>query len=468
MKENNDMYLIKLFLFMFIISCSFDAGSRRTLIGAGSSSPFSETDKDVIVTSNCVCQGGESLGFESGCPAFCSTKLHAEQMLYITAEVRPEVLRKYNFNTLEEWCSVEREDDSGEVLNENPACLIEAENELDDEFQEFDPVSLRNNEIIFDVGALKTDANYIVTLFEAASGDEATTFSVRKIAPGGGNFAPLARDFVSTYECLRSIIDTNLPNGVAEFELNYYFYGNQPNKLPNPLLQDMTCTDLNGVFLSRINNIFQIWSGGDARFSIEDKMPIEDMIETKLGSSLSELGVDGSLFLPYFHNERPLDEDSDEETPLLGFLMTSFPVNNSGDGVHKCLTNLDYNGPNELYEEIGITIGNIDTTPLYLAQRQDLPLPIDQSLAQNFILVTKQMVQNIWYTKGPNGIDPVGLNPDARTETGIQMKNSNSIYFQHLGFLKDETHGEYRIIHPGKVGENIIPHDKRIGCIPKI
>ncbi len=471
-------------LLLFTSSCALENASRSKNRGLGESSGpvFSS---DVLLMSACACQAGVSLSLGNSCDAFCQNKTHQNRLLHIETLVDPIVLENFGFDTLEQWCKEERLDDSGEVINDNPGCVLEAIDEVRNTTEELE-VIISNDEIIVDLTALRTDVNYILTLFERSSGDSSSTLQTMVSLPNGSGVKAPDTVIVHNYECTKTLGPTDQEPDRPDLpvEVNYFWSIHNPINDIDPSLSNLACRVTDGApgfrnfFYQYLDLEFLIWSPIDIKFSRNNEgvMLIQEGIEKRLGIS----NTNADLFVDFKLHNRPISSDTEEEPKVLGHILNSIFVNpNNQSQVVRCLDERDYlSSADELYHELAKTLQGdlpnpVITEALYIAERESITFPgpytppIEET--QNFILVTKSMINQKWYWKFNNQAQKI-LNSDGTMENGDLLPTAQKIYFTHTSLSDPFFPKEYKIVHPSDNATqsgSIIPHDRRIGCVPK-
>lgn len=471
--------------------------------------PFDEPSRPSEVvfmqSGHCGCLNGEPITLGS-CTSFCSGKSAATPTLFVDIEIDEsnsvvENTGGINLNTLNKWCTTEisyQDEETGDIITTeaSPSCSLEVKDEngvtgsLD-----FTPVPGATTAQI-DITQLDEDKTYRLTFVEVVSGARSNTIQVRKVSdpvvdPVGG---PVAVEPVFQYTCmLRNFLPIDDSNGVlyeTQNRQHFYFIAETrpeplPGVFPNVYCHDFQTygeTPINTPLLEEQPGVFFTWKKWDPRFfdlNENEKLEIHELLEQKIREQGVSVSQTPEVFFPLeYPTGLSFSQSSDGSSgsaggeadvqKVLGFYLTPFIDSEDGFKAY-CPTQQNYYGTNPLLVAMRDLIG-VDTEALYIAK---------QDSVCDYILVPESLIKQIWFYKEngqhiePNSDTIVGKQVQfywpADTTSPFIKKSDQSIYT-----IKSSTEIGQGTGCPASAGTNqqsntsFPPHDKRIGCIPKL
>jgi len=447
---------------------------------------------------HCGCLAGEPVTLGT-CQSFCSSKSAQNPTLFVDIEI-DEANSDFGINTLNKWCTQEityEDPETGEVqvVEASPSCRIEIKDEDGSSGSlDFTPVAGATSAQI-DITNLDDDKTYRMTFVELVSGARSNTIQVRKVSspvvdPVGG---PLAIEPVFKYACMNRLFISNDQNGQILYETfarqHYYFIAETrpeplPGYFPNIYCHDYQTygeTPINNPLIEETPGHFFTWKKWDPRFfdlNENQKLEIHEILEQKIIEQGSTVSNTPEVFFELDYPNGPqfsqsgdgsAASSSDESDPIsLGFYMTPFIDFQNGYKAY-CPTQANYYGTNPLLVAMRDVVG-VDTEALYIAKQDGVC---------DFILIPENIIKNIWfYLENGNHIEP-----NSDTIAGKQVQ----FYWPAdpaSPFIKKSNQRVYTLKSAAEVGSacstsggNVAdeapntsypPHDKRIGCIPKL
>lgn len=454
---------------------------------------------------HCGCLNGEPITLGS-CRSFCSGRTAQTPTLFVDIEIDEAVsivegTGGINLNTLNKWCTTEisyQDEETGDIITTeaSPSCRLEVKDEngitgsLD-----YTPVPGATTAQI-DITQLDEDKTYRLTFVELVSGARSNTIQVRKtsdpvVDPVGG---PLAIEPVFQYTCmLRNFIPIDDSSGVL-FETNtrqhFYFIAETrpeplPGTFPNVYCHDFQTfgeTPINNPLLEEKPGVFFTWKKWDPRFfdlNENQKLEIHELLEQKIREQGVNISETPEVFFELkYPNGLSFSQSSDGSSGSgggeqsaersLGFYLTPFIDFDDGFKAY-CPTQDNYYGTNPLLVAMRDLVGE-DTEALYIAK---------QDSVCDYILVPESLVKEIWfYIENGQHIEP-----NSDTIVGKQVQ----FYWPAdptSPFIKKSDQKIYTIQAANEIGTgngcpqaastnpqsntSFPPHDKRIGCVPKL
>ncbi|MBG59268.1 MAG: hypothetical protein CMJ16_02295 [Peredibacter sp.] len=443
----------------------------------------------------CGCRAGEAITLGADCTSFCEGKNHAEEFLYVDVTVNEEI-ETSSLVDLAGWCSkplsyINPETEEVEQIQEQAACQaqVKDENGVTGALTMEQPTS-GNTTLKIDIALLDPDKTYRLNIAEVQSGASSNTIQVRKLSaritdPVGG---PLATMPVNQYTCLNRTVSTEEGTGQAFFDSaarSHYYFTNEdrPDPLPetysNIFCHDFLIygtTPINDPLLEETPGQFTVWSKWDPRFFDLDgtengtTIEIHKILQQKIEDQGYTVDTPPSVFFPLEYYNGPPITNSDGQTSepqqkQLGYYMLPYVDDTTFKAY--CPTALHYNSENPLFSAMKEVVGH-DTEGLYIAKQEN---------ECDYILITETVLKKIWFYK-ENGTH---FQPNDNTVAGKKVQ----FYWPadpDSPFIKKSHQRTYTVKRPDELscdGTNVQdnandatntfpPHDKRIGCVPKI
>ncbi len=507
----------------FLVSCLDSVPRNRPTFAPTQSASSTDTDTDTtgeeveftppsrpdgivfMQTGHCGCLNGEPITL-GACTSFCSGKNAQNPTLFVDIEIDEsrsivEGSIGQNLNTLSKWCSTEiqyQDPETGDVLvsETSPSCRLEVKDEngvtgsLD-----YTPVPGATTAQI-DITNLDEDKTYRVTFVEIVSGARSNTIQVRKVSdpvvdPVGG---PVAVEPVFQYSCMSRAFLPN-DNGQVLYEgnsrQNFYFIAEtRPEPLPG-IFPNIYCHDyqiygetpINNPLLEEQPGVFFTWKKWDPRFfdlNENEKLEIHELLEQKIREQGVNISETPEVFFELKYPNGPTfsqsndgsgaasQGDSASAQRVLGYYLTPFIDFEDGYKAY-CPTQDNYYGTNPLLVAMRDLIG-VDTEALYVAKQESIC---------NYILVPESTIKEIWfYIENGQHIEPnsdtiVGKQiqfywPADPSSPYIKKSDQRTFTVQQASDIGTGT-GCASPTNPDAANTtNYPPHDKRIGCIPKL
>lgn len=506
--------LLTLMMLTILSSCLDNIPRNRPTFAptqaASNSSDADETEVETFVepsrpdgivfmqSGHCGCLNGEPITLGS-CVSYCANKAAQTPTLFVDIEI-DEANTDFGINTLSKWCSqeisyVDEETEETIVTEASPSCIIET---IDEDGStgsiEFSPIAGATTAQI-DITNLSEDKTYRLTFVEIVSGARSNTIQVRKVStpitdPVGG---PLQLEPVFQYSCINRLFIPNEDNGQILYESygrqHFYFIAETrpeplPAFFPNIYCHDFQTygeTPVNDPLLEETPGHFFVWKKWDPRFfDLNDntKMEIHELLEQKIKEQGVNVTQTPEIFFELkYPNGLQFQQTSDGSAPegadqsselSLGFYLSPFIDFQNGYKAY-CPTQANYYGTNPLLVAMRDIVG-VDTEALYIAKQDGVC---------DFIMVPEHVVKDIWFYKENN----VHIEPNSDTIVGKQVQ----FYWPAdptSPFIKKSDQRVYTIkaaseianactnsggnVSDGAPSTSYPPHDKRIGCVPKL
>ncbi len=451
----------------------------------------------IIQPNHCACQNAKPISL-GNCEAICSEKNSGAnpetRLLYFETQTTAEISAT-DIEDIWGFCNTLPRDGSLTA-----SCSIEVKDEKGNtNTLAFEPEKGATSFSV-EVGGLSEDETYRLSIIENNSGARSTTIQMRLISDliedniGG----PLALMPVNQYSCLfrTGVIDSTDGSFIIEDVNRFHFYfisATRPEPLKASSLQTVNCHDMelygttpiNSPLLEETTNVFTVWNREDPRFynlGGEGKLRVHELLEQNIrlqGQTLSSsLNLFFELEWPSGIDDGDTGVGSEEDEGVaetisnkLGYYMTPFIDSETYKAY--CPTQQHYYSNSALFKAMREIIG-IDTEGLYAAKQDNVC---------DFILIRETVLKKIWfYIEGGQHIQPTS---DTVAGKKIQFywpadpsspyikKSHQRVYTLKQGneiscgsaSVPDDSSGS-----SGSDGirSNYPPHDKRIGCIPKL
>ena len=501
-----------LFICVFAASCLEDESRMRPtinpyqdLITGGDDDADDKSDKFELPTRPdgavylqsgfCGCSEGEAITLGANCVSFCEGKNHPEEFLYVDVKVGEEI-ETSSLVDLAGWCTkplsyTDPETGAIEQIQVDASCQAQFKDENGSTGGvTVDTISSGDTSVKINIALLDPDKTYRLKIAETQSGASSNTIQVRKVSarvtdPVGG---PLALMPVNQYTCLNRTVSSEEGTGQAFFDSaqrsHYYFINeDRPDPLPDTY-SNIFCHDfliygttpINDPLIEETPGQFTVWSKWDPRFfdlsGAEDgtTTEIHKILQQKIEDQGYSVDTPPSVFFPLeYYNGPPITNNDGETTEPqqkhLGYYMLPY-VDDSTFKAY-CPTAEHYNSENPLFSAMKEVVG-VDTEGLYIAKQVNVC---------DYILITESVLKKIWFYK-ENGQH---FEPTDNTVAGKKVQ----FYWPadpDSPFIKKSHQRTYTIKKPDELScgstnvsdnaneanQSFPPHDKRIGCVPKM
>lgn len=434
----------------------------------------------------CVCQDKKAISYGPTCATFCSDKdTQGSQTLFASFNVSDTI----GLGNLYAWCKTSL---SGDPSEENPNCEMLAE----DSSGNISPmeVFLKPNGNSIEVrniqNYLSEDRPYLLTLIEINSRATSNTAQIILYSDNGeGQAGPLRQSPITQYQCMRRLNEVSEGNNsiytMHAFPLHFYFVAGLP---PTPVpagTPSIFCHDIfnpaygpvDSAFYPRLKEragVFNLWDTTDPRFAngTDGRKIANASIIKKAKTYGSTIPANSNFFQefkwqtgPQFQSE---GNNTPAEQPVLGYFMA--PWINEQTNVSFCLNSTHYNGDVPLYRAIGEVVG-ANTEGIYIAEKE--PASMQGSDGQyyqeekDFILIRESDLKAVWF-------EIVNSAPRKPASDNVANKAVYLYYPFNKASPYDRTLEQrlYRVkstfeLSGGTPTGSPIPHDKKMGCVPK-
>ncbi len=454
----------------------------------------------------CGCKDGKPVTF-GNCITFCASKGGTGGLAFLYADftVTEDISLNPSLENVFNWCNLPLEGDTT-----NPRCQMEAKDETGN-VANLEVVPIANsNSVRVDISDLLEDKTYLLTLFEQNSKAKSDTTQIIKTTEqiDVDLLGTLRVSPVSQYTCIiRDYEMEELPTGGTDY---WYSFGYRkhfyyiPRNAPPTLIgnsKDVFCHDIvqkgmkdNAIFPRLENNpgIFSLWDSMDPRFFDNNGNQIIDITDViyqktkNFGGSISKTAKFFNLLPTQFqlvvNNPVAEGEESSPTTALpLGYYMA--PWIDTSTSKSFCLTSEHYNSTNALYKAFRDVIG-VDTEGIYIAEKEAETTTNSEGdevpVQKDYLLIRETDLKSVWFHV-KNGV--------LTKPTDANVANVTTYFYYPLNtltpFVKSSTQKLYRVksaaeltaesvpnesngtSNPGVPGQSP-PHDKKIGCIPKL
>lgn len=456
----------------------------------------------------CACKNGKPVSY-GNCTTFCASKPSTDnsEKLYANFTVT-EAITKSGLNSVFGWCKANLETDT-----DNPECKLQAKDE-NNTITELDvDINTNSNSIVVNVdNNLAFDKTYILTLVEKSSGAKSNSiqfikFSTDITLPIIG---PLKIASVNQYTCLVRNFATDDGNGDVYFEEAYrlHFY-NHPRIPPKAVPTGMAYFVCHDIFsplyglqdqepyprLETIEGALKFWDETDPRFYDNNEngiIDINDGIISKVKAYGSNISGTINLFQKrqWYNSDvclGSLEEGGGggggaslpTELPLLGYTLPSWIDSKTYRAY--CPTAVHYNSNNALFKALRDYIG-VDTEAYYAGAKFQEDTSAVGACLTDIVLLREQDIKQVWfYFK--NGVPTVPTD-DIIANVAVYFyyplnKASPYVKTSTQKLFRVQTAKELNAILNGATtspdtasssgsSSKLPPHDRRLGCIPKL
>lgn len=467
--------------------------------------PFRPNDEIFFENGFCGCKNGQPITL-GNCGSFCSSKNVENETLYLTVELSSEITGKEYLGDLKGWCTNELIDpNTNEPIVTNPSCQITAKDENGNVGALTMPeLSSGQTNLEINISTLDPNKTYRIEIKEITSGATSKTIQVRKYEappeePIGG---PLWTVPVSQYTCLWRLYSTQGSSIFYEDIQRVHFYftdETRPEPLPNNVA-DIYCHDIymygstpiNNPLLEETPGSYTLWSLWDPRFypdpNIEggEVLRVNEILRQKVEDMGYSMTTPPNLFYKFEwangvsvtsgsgggdSSSGGSDSSTDGSADLveLGWYMTPWIDQNTFKAY--CPKQTHYYSSNQLFVAMRDIIG-VDTEGLYIAKQENV---------NDHILINETLLKQIWFYIEANQ----HIEPNNDTVVGKQIQfywppdpDSPFVRKSHQNVFTVKSAQEVSSGDSGSVStdqqnadgssSSYPPHDKRLGCIPKL
>lgn len=453
----------------------------------------------------CGCKDGKAVTF-GNCATFCADKNTAgTAIFYANFTVTEAISLNTSLETVFGFCNNPIAGDTA-----NPKCLLAVKDESGNTTNLDVTTTSGSNSIKVDMSGLAEDKTYIVNLFEQNSKSKSDSVQFIKDSTqtsvellGTLKVAP-----ISQFTCIiRNYEKEEAASGAvtywytAGFRRHYYYL---PRNVPDPLSglsKEAFCHDVvtygvkdDATFprLENIPGIFNFWDTQDPRFFDNNgngTLDVNDVIVQKTKNFGGSIPASSNFFAKFsglqlvITNPNSTTTSTTANQPALGYYMAPWIDTSTSSYRSFCLTSTEYNSPtNALYKAFRDIIG-VDTEGLYIAEKgaQTIEDANGNPVTTNpdYLLLRESDLKAVWfYVK--NGV--------LTKPTEENVANVTTYFYYPLNkstpFVKSSTQELYRVRSAAELTSNsnvssnstttsgsvgsFPPHDKKIGCIPKL
>ncbi len=452
----------------------------------------------------CGCNNGKPVTF-GNCAAFCSTKnTGGVSILYANFTVT-EAISLSGLGNVFNFCNQPLETDTA-----NPKCLLEIKDEAGNVSNLDVTTTANSNSIRVDISNLAEDKTYLIKLYEQSSKSGSDTVQIIKDSTqtnvdllGTLKIAP-----ISQFTCIiRNYLKEEAASGAITYwytagHRRHYYY--LPRNAPDALQgfsKEAFCHDVvkygtkDDATFPRLENtpgVFNFWDTQDPRFFDNNGnsiMDINDVIIQKTKNFGGGTLPATSNYFAKFSGLQLVIANPDSTTtttnaaqPALGYYMAPWIDTNTSSYKSFCLTTEHYNSQtNALYKAFRDVVG-VDTEGLYIAEKaaETIQDANGNNVTTNpdYLLLRETDLKAVWfYVK--NGV---------LTKPTEENVSNVTTYFYHplnktTPFIKSSSQQLYRVKSAQELASGSVsggsttttgttgmfpPHDKKIGCIPKL
>lgn len=490
---------------MLVLSACQEAPRQAAFIdlGAVSEEPPPEPEPEVptrpsnaIFFKNdfCACNNSKPVIISgTSCVNFCAGKnTNNTDTLYFGFTIGSE-LPAAGLENVSQWCK--------KAIGEstNPSCVLTVKSTAGDEPLITFDFSKEGNNFSANISALAYDKTYIITLKEPSSGAVSDSIQLRKISDNTPSpLGPLWTQPITQYTCM-NIQAADDGQYLSAIRLNYYFI---ERFRPDPLPAGITNIYCHDVFSNGPNDsstyprleetagALALWSAEDPRFYDRDssgQIEINEIIFNKIKSYGGNLAAPESYFFIMKNPSGPSVPELgiNASTVDIGYLMRYF-FDNTGSYAY-CPTQAHYNSNDPRLKAIGDVV-QVDTEGVYYGCRENLTYrDVNnevQPLVGNVLTLRESDLKKVWFY-----FDPVTKQPTEPKSVSALRNNLIKFYYpfdfntpyirkshQHEYTIRDALYVSQKKCDPSASGgspstsnstSTQIPHDKRLGCIPK-
>ncbi len=447
----------------------------------------------------CVCKDRKVYSYGS-CSSFCANKGTAGQpILYASFNVGPEILLNTAFNDLKGWCNNVLEGSTSQA-----GCVLKAK-DAEGNIKEAQ-VILSGNTLTANLSALEEDKTYQLQLVETSSGSTSNTTQIIRysVDVASASLGVLKPAPISQYACVIKSLTSERINGVTNvfsdfaYKVHFYFLPSNPPEpisatSPNIICHDpISNSEADDIEFERLdlkagpNSPFTLWDKTDPRFFDNNNNTfndVNDIIIQKTKNFGSTIGASTNFFTTFTWPGSPVSSTTAGDTTAnrpLGYYMQ--PWIDSNTFLSYCLNSTHYNSSNALFRAMGDVL-QVDTEGLYVGVKAAESVNVDGTTytgVKDYLLVRESDLKRVWFYKN-------GSTPTAPSDANVRnvavyfyypfnfaspyIKSSGQRVFQVKG-AEELSNTATNTSNTGTTssGTNLQypPHDRKIGCVPKI
>lgn len=451
----------------------------------------------------CGCKDGKPVTF-GNCATFCSTKNTGGVSIFYANFTVTEAISLSGLENVFNFCNQPLETDTA-----NPKCLLEVKDESGTSVSLDVTTTANSNSIRVDISNLAEDKTYLLRLYEQNSKAGSDTIQIIKDSSqtnvdllGTLKLAP-----ISQFTCIiRNFLKEEAAGGsinywyTAGFRRHYYYL---PRNAPDPLQgfsKEAFCHDVvkygtkDDATFPRLENtpgVFNFWDTQDPRFFDNNgngTLDVNDVIVQKTKNFGGSIPASSNFFAKFsglqlvIANPNETSTSTTANQPALGYYMAPWIDTNTSSYKSFCLTSEHYNSPtNALYKAFRDVIG-VDTEGLYIAEKPSETIEDANGNAvttnPDYLLIRESDLKAVWfYVK--NGV--------LTKPTEENVANVTTYFYHPLNktnpTIKSSSQQLYRVKSAQELASGGVsgsatttsgsvgmfpPHDKKIGCIPKL
>ncbi len=446
----------------------------------------------------CVCKDNKSVA-NGSCSTICASKSTGGiEKLYANFTVGADISLS-GLGSVSGWCSTL-------LANEtvNPKCVIEAK-DAEGSISIVDvTVPSGTNSLTADLSKLSYDKTYLLTLVEQTSKSKSDSAQIIKYSTdiAISTLGPLKPALISQYTCVVKGLYTETTGTQVDtfseyaYRLHFYFLPSAP---PSPISSGtagLICYDaLNPAYnkfddseeyprLELRPGVFSLWDKNDARFydnNANTYLDINDVIVQKTKNFGATIPANTNFFAKFSWPGSPTVSteagNSTATNQSIGYYMA--PWIDTSTFKSYCLGSTHYNSSNALFKAMRDVIG-VDTEGLYVGEKAAESLTTTSgtvTIPKDYILIRETDLKQVWFYM------KAGV-PTAPTDANVA---DVAVYFYYplnkdAPYVRSSSQRIYRVKSAVDLSSTatssaatstgaattVPPHDRKIGCIPKV
>ncbi len=461
--------------------------------------PLEPTRPDLAISFKadyCACKDGKAVSY-GNCASFCSTKgTGGAEQLFANFDVTADISLT-GLKNVAGWCNT-----IISATAANPECVIEAKDSNNNILRAPVITYPSGNSIVADVTSLAQDETYVLTLVEVSSGARSKPVQILKPSQETplSLLGPLKIAPISQYSCVirQFSLDPQTQDPFYEkaYRVHFYFLPRlRPSKVDastifcHDIVKYGTADEEGRERFEEIPGVFNLWDTSDPRFFDNNGNGNDDINEV-IAQKVQNFGggtlTAGSKFFIKFSwpgsptlSDEAGNSSSTSSTQPIGHYMAPW-IDQQNQFKSFCLNSSHYNSTSALFKAFRDIVG-VDTEGLYVGEKS--PETVFSSNGQvigtgvkDYILIRESDLKAVWYYMN-NGV------PTAPTDDNVA---NVAVYFNYplnkaSPFIKTSTQRIYRVrgaselsntatntSQPTGTSSPYPPHDRKIGCIPKL
>ncbi|HXH30770.1 MAG TPA: hypothetical protein VNJ01_08140 [Bacteriovoracaceae bacterium] len=451
----------------------------------------------------CACKDRKPISY-GNCSSFCASRsTGGAETLYASFNVT-EAISLSGLGNVDAWCNTLLPEDT-----QNPICYLEAKDEQGN-VSEIIVNNIRgSNSITANIqDAISFDKTYVLTLVERFSKARSNSIQMIKFSTDINltNLGPIKVAPISQYTCvIRESSEDDVTGDIfynSAYRIHFYYLPKLPPAPIPPGTSNIVCHDMQDSRYGRTDDVlyprletlpgvFSLWDTTDPRFYNNNGDPqnildINEIIAQKTRNFGGNIPVGTNFFSQFRWPGSPaLSSDTGNnsaQTQPIGYYMA--PWVDSQTFKSYCLTSAHYNSNNALFKAMRDIIG-VDTEGLYIGEKSPEtvvnPDGTVSSGQSDYILITESDLKAVWFHLKNNV-------PTFPTDTNV---SNVAVYFyyplnKNTPHIKTSTQATFRVRAASELGNNgstgvsgntasetggttnYPPHDRKIGCVPKL